>query len=437
MAVGCVAMGDSVQGRPQPEARNGGGDYGDSDCCEAASDSRTGCDDAACETLVCDADPYCCNVQWDGLCSNAAVDECSVCTGGGSSGGYDTGTDGGADDDDDDDDDAGPPPTGDEGEVCCVERCCTDPWGYPATCSAQDIEPFPSIDPSAFNCPVHTVPYTPCAQGDPNFDCDDFAYACKMWGDVNGIHVCQITATGTYAADGKPFSHAFNIVEFDYPSTVNTKYCFIEPQSNNVPACWIQPVGEPDPPSFAIAAAETYYGLSAGTLTVKNIWCEALHSTTAGEACFTTDPAMCQLFENHSGLCADTFEAPPPPPPPPETQYCTSINGNNESCYWDCPIDTVCSDTCYVCEEAPDEPPPPPPPPVPPYTNPVNCHDVNNDGFVSPLDALLIISYLNSGGSTQPSGGGPPYYDTSGDGFITPIDVLKVMTLLNGGSSEC
>lgn len=424
-------MGESVESRPQPSGRNGSDPGSSSDCCVASNSGRTGCDTQACETQICDADPYCCNVEWDGICSEAANTDCEVCYGEPPG-------------DDDDDNEGGSDPTdgypGDDEEVCCVQRCCEDPWGYPTTCNEQPIEPWPSSDPSGFNCPVHQVPYTPCAQGDPNFDCDDFAYACKMWGDVNGIHVCQITATGTHSADGTGFNHAFNIVEFDYPSTVNTKYCFIEPQSNNVPACWIQPVGEPDPPSFAIAAAESYYGLVVGSFDLTSIWCEPLHSTGAGEACFTTDPAMCQLFEDHSGLCADTFETPPPPPPPPEIQYCTSINGNNESCYWDCPVDTVCSDTCYVCEEAPPEPPPPPPPPPPPaapYQNPANCHDVNNDGSVSPIDALYIISYLNSGGATQPAGGGPPYYDTNGDGFITPIDALKVITLLNGGASAC
>ncbi len=78
------------------------------------------------------------------------------------------------------------------------------------------------------------------------------------------------------------------------------------------------------------------------------------------------------------------------------------------------------------------------------FSNPL---DVNNDGKESPIDALLIINRLNSGGAgvlTPPSGEGESgkyYVDVNGDGRVSPIDALKVINFLNsragrGGSGE-
>jgi hypothetical protein len=74
--------------------------------------------------------------------------------------------------------------------------------------------------------------------------------------------------------------------------------------------------------------------------------------------------------------------------------------------------------------------------PTSPWTNPVDPLDVDNDTFVSPLDALLILNELNSVGARQiepPSGsnGPPPYIDTTGDGFVSPLDSLLVINRLN------
>jgi hypothetical protein len=52
---------------------------GPSNCCVAHP--TPGCDNAACQTIVCAADPFCCNVQWDGLCANAANAMCAICMG--------------------------------------------------------------------------------------------------------------------------------------------------------------------------------------------------------------------------------------------------------------------------------------------------------------------------------------------------------------------
>jgi hypothetical protein len=72
---------------------------------------------------------------------------------------------------------------------------------------------------------------------------------------------------------------------------------------------------------------------------------------------------------------------------------------------------------------------------VPPFQNPINSLDVTADGFVSPIDALRIITFLNRFGS-QPLPNpnaltAPDYLDTSGDGFVSSVDALLVINYLN------
>jgi len=70
-----------------------------------------------------------------------------------------------------------------------------------------------------------------------------------------------------------------------------------------------------------------------------------------------------------------------------------------------------------------------------PWQNPVDSLDVNNDGFETPIDALLIINRLNTiGPGSVPdlaNSTPPPYYDTNGDNFITALDALLVISALN------
>jgi len=68
--------------------------------------------------------------------------------------------------------------------------------------------------------------------------------------------------------------------------------------------------------------------------------------------------------------------------------------------------------------------------------NPTQFRDVNDDGFVTAIDALLVINRLNRGGNVNqiPVTGedaGPPYYDVSGDRFISAQDALLVINALN------
>lgn len=72
------------------------------------------------------------------------------------------------------------------------------------------------------------------------------------------------------------------------------------------------------------------------------------------------------------------------------------------------------------------------------FQNPLNTNDVNGDGFVSPIDALIVINFLNDGNSTLPTelGDPPIFFDVSGDNAVSPIDALIVINFLNDASSS-
>ena len=79
-------------------------------------------------------------------------------------------------------------------------------------------------------------------------------------------------------------------------------------------------------------------------------------------------------------------------------------------------------------------------PPLPAYQNTTNRLDVNNDTFVTPIDALFVINYLNSvpGGILPPAGSTPPplFWDVDGNNVVTALDALLVVNRLNTGSGE-
>lgn len=76
------------------------------------------------------------------------------------------------------------------------------------------------------------------------------------------------------------------------------------------------------------------------------------------------------------------------------------------------------------------------------FTNGWNRFDVNNDGFVSAIDALGLINSLNFSGP-RPLGGGSGegedrkwYPDVNADGYLTAVDVLSVINELNRRNSS-
>ncbi|QDV57113.1 hypothetical protein Mal33_31140 [Rosistilla oblonga] len=73
------------------------------------------------------------------------------------------------------------------------------------------------------------------------------------------------------------------------------------------------------------------------------------------------------------------------------------------------------------------------------HQNPSNSLDVNADGTVSPIDALLVINLLNRSSGTAISvldlDTPPAFYDVSGDAYVTAIDALQVINALNQRSA--
>jgi len=73
-----------------------------------------------------------------------------------------------------------------------------------------------------------------------------------------------------------------------------------------------------------------------------------------------------------------------------------------------------------------------------PFSNPLRALDTSHDGFISPVDALIVINRISD------KGAGPLdtpasvaelteffYIDTNKDGFVAPIDVLLIVNFLN------
>ena len=70
-----------------------------------------------------------------------------------------------------------------------------------------------------------------------------------------------------------------------------------------------------------------------------------------------------------------------------------------------------------------------------PWHNGLFARDVNDDGSISPVDALQIINRINAFG-TGPLASRPhplikPFYDVAPDNFLAPIDALRVINYLN------
>ena len=75
------------------------------------------------------------------------------------------------------------------------------------------------------------------------------------------------------------------------------------------------------------------------------------------------------------------------------------------------------------------------------WRNPVDSFDVDNDGSTSPLDALVVINYINSGQpGSLPAVYDPakPFVNVDGDKSVSPLDVLSVINYLNanGGGTR-
>ncbi len=69
------------------------------------------------------------------------------------------------------------------------------------------------------------------------------------------------------------------------------------------------------------------------------------------------------------------------------------------------------------------------------WQNATNRLDVNMSGMVEPLDALIVINYINEHGTgtleSKPINYSGPLMDVNGDGSMSPLDALIVINSLN------
>jgi hypothetical protein len=81
---------------------------------------------------------------------------------------------------------------------------------------------------------------------------------------------------------------------------------------------------------------------------------------------------------------------------------------------------SLTGDLCFDCT----------PDPPRPWTNVHNVYDVDGDGEVAPMDALVIINYINTNGSgpvPSDAAADAPFLDTTADNHIAADDVLAVL----------
>ncbi|XZE20145.1 dockerin type I domain-containing protein [Pirellulaceae bacterium SH449] len=63
-------------------------------------------------------------------------------------------------------------------------------------------------------------------------------------------------------------------------------------------------------------------------------------------------------------------------------------------------------------------------------------YDVDGDGFITPLDVLILVNHINTNGTgaIPEEGEGTRRIDVDGDGLISPIDVLILINIINSQS---
>jgi RHS repeat-associated protein len=79
--------------------------------------------------------------------------------------------------------------------------------------------------------------------------------------------------------------------------------------------------------------------------------------------------------------------------------------------------------------------------PTSPWQNPANPLDTNEDGWVTPIDALLVINELNRSGSRELDSAAidstlAELIDVNGDSILSPIDALLVINYLNQSARQ-
>jgi hypothetical protein len=77
-----------------------------------------------------------------------------------------------------------------------------------------------------------------------------------------------------------------------------------------------------------------------------------------------------------------------------------------------------------------------------PYTNSRDAYDVNDDGLLTPIDALMVINRLNDTAllndvailpTVRDAEESDRFFDVNSDGLCTPLDALRIINALNRG----
>ncbi len=62
-------------------------------------------------------------------------------------------------------------------------------------------------------------------------------------------------------------------------------------------------------------------------------------------------------------------------------------------------------------------------------------HDVDDDGSVTPLDALVVVNRLNRG-TDESLVGKPQFHDVDDDSSVTPLDALVLINEINARAAD-
>jgi hypothetical protein len=162
------------------------------------------------------------------------------------------------------------------------------------------------------------LPVSKCVYSE-KFDCDDFAFAYKLWWEKNhsliSDSIWQTVISRDKKTDQTPTAHVMVIIEVDPGKVVARRYCWIEPQNNTETGCWYQDEGKlPVIPQHLLRK----YSQSLGYLSSKQEWTwgsaiwvkDAFpgYDSEKGEACaFTQSPESVKIFQDQTGLNCKTM----------------------------------------------------------------------------------------------------------------------------------
>jgi len=164
------------------------------------SNGSPGCNNTACCSIVCQADPFCCNTNWDGLCANQALSLCADCGTPGAGNCFSANGSPGCNDSD-----------------CCAIVCADDPFccntAWDGFCAAAAIENCSNCgEPGSGSC--YSSNGSPgCINGDCCEQiCASDPFCCgTTWDSVcataalaNCTNCGDPTAGNCYTANGTP-----------------------------------------------------------------------------------------------------------------------------------------------------------------------------------------------------------------------------------------